>query len=105
MESNEADEIEGEGAEDEEMMEGEVDIKVQGTALLLPHPSPQVVELQRVERELGRQLTKDEEEFVASQLEQKAIHLSPSSATMQRLHCSRSRRLLDFPVQSIFVKI
>ena len=49
MESNEADEIEGEGAEDEEMMEGEVDIKVQGTALLLPHPSPQVVELQRVE--------------------------------------------------------
>ena len=35
MESNEAVEIEVEGAEEEEMMEGEVAIKVQGTTLLL----------------------------------------------------------------------
>ena len=95
MESNEADEIEGEGAEDEEMMEGEVDIKVQGTALLLPHPSPQVVELQRVERELGRQLTKDEEEFVASQLEQKAIQ-SIKAAKRSDEQSMRLRKLQNF---------
>jgi len=38
MESNEADEIEVEAAEEGEMVEGEVAIKVQGTTLLLPNP-------------------------------------------------------------------
>ena len=60
MESNETDDIEMEGAVEEETMEGkegEVATKVQGAKLLLHHPSPQVEELQRVERELGRQLS------------------------------------------------
>ena len=95
MESNEADEIEGEGAEDEEMMEGEVDIKVQGTALLLPHPSPQVVELQRVEGELGRQLTKEEHEFVDAQLQMRGIQ-SIKAANRSDEQSMRFRKLQNF---------
>ena len=95
MESNEADEIEGEGAEDEEMMEGEVDIKVQGTALLLPHPSPQVVELQRVERELDRQLTKEEHEFVDAQLQMRGIQ-SIKAANRSDEQSMRLKKLQNF---------
>ena len=36
METNEADAMEVEGAEEEEMMEGEVALQVQGTTFLLP---------------------------------------------------------------------
>ena len=36
METNEADAMEAEGAEEEEMMEGEVALQVQGTTFLLP---------------------------------------------------------------------
>ena len=68
--SKEADAMEVEGAEEEEMMEGEVALQVQGTTFLLP-PSPQ--EFQRVEKDLGRQLTEEEHEFVDAQLERKAI--------------------------------
>ena len=98
MESNETDDIEMEGAVEEETMEGkerEAATKVQGAKLLPHHPSPQVVELQRVERELGRQLTKDEEEFVASQLEQKAIQ-SIKAAKRSDEQSMRLRKLQNF---------
>ena len=98
MESNETDDIEMEGAVEEETMEGkerEAATKVQGAKLLPHHPSPQVVELQRVERELCRQLTKDEEEFVASQLEQKAIQ-SIKAAKRSDEQSMRLRKLQNF---------
>ena len=98
MESNETDDIEMEGAVEEETMEGkegEEATKVQGAKLLPHHPSPQVVELQRVESELGRQLTKDEEEFVASQLEQKAIQ-SIKAAKRSDEQSMRLRKLQNF---------
>ena len=90
-----ADEMEVEGAEEEEMVEGEVAIKVQGTTLLLPHPSPQVVEFQRVERELGRQLSKEEHEFVDAQLEKRGIQ-SMKAAKRSDEQSTRLKKLDNF---------
>ena len=90
-----ADDMEVEGAEEEEMVEGEVAIKVQGTTLLLPHPSPQGVEIQRVERELGRQLSKEEHEFVDAQLEMRGIQ-SIKAANRSDEQSTRLRKLQNF---------
>ena len=98
MESNETDDIEMEGAVEEETMEGkegEVATKVQGAKLLLHHPSPQVAELQRVERELGRQLTKEEHEFVDAQLQMRGIQ-SIKAANRSDEQSMRFRKLQNF---------
>ena len=98
MESNETDDIEMEGAVEEETMEGkegEVATKVQGAKLLLHHPSPQVAELQRVERELGRQLSKEEHEFVDAQLQMRGIQ-SIKAANRSDEQSMRFRKLQNF---------
>ena len=98
MESNETDDIEMEGAVEEETMEGkegEVATKVQGAKLLLHHPSPQVAELQRVERELGRQLSKEEHEFVDAQLQMRGIQ-SIKAAKRSDEQSTRLRKLQNF---------
>ena len=98
MESNETDDIEMEGAVEEETMEGkegEVATKVQGAKLLPHHPSPQVVELQRVERELDRQLTKEEHEFVDAQLQMRGIQ-SIKAANRSDEQSMRFRKLQNF---------
>ena len=98
MESNETDDIEMEGAVEEETMEGkegEVATKVQGAKLLPHHPSPQVVELQRVEGELGRQLTKEEHEFVDAQLQMRGIQ-SIKAANRSDEQSMRFRKLQNF---------
>ena len=98
MESNETDDIEMEGAVEEETMEGkegEVATKVQGAKLLLHHPSPQVAELQRVERELDRQLTKEEHEFVDAQLQMRGIQ-SIKAANRSDEQSMRFRKLQNF---------
>ena len=98
MESNETDDIEMEGAVEEETMEGkerEAATKVQGAKLLPHHPSPQVVELQRVERELGRQLTKEEHEFVDAQLQMRGIQ-SIKAANRSDEQSMRFRKLQNF---------
>ena len=98
MESNETDDIEMEGAVEEETMEGkegEVATKVQGAKLLLHHPSPQVAELQRVERELGRQLTKEEHEFVDAQLQMRGIQ-SIKAANRSDEQSMRLKKLQNF---------
>ena len=98
MESNETDDIEMEGAVEEETMEGkerEAATKVQGAKLLPHHPSPQVVELQRVERELGRQLSKEEHEFVDAQLQMRGIQ-SIKAANRSDEQSMRFRKLQNF---------
>ena len=98
MESNETDDIEMEGAVEEETMEGkerEAATKVQGAKLLPHHPSPQVVELQRVEGELGRQLTKEEHEFVDAQLQMRGIQ-SIKAANRSDEQSMRFRKLQNF---------
>ena len=98
MESNETDDIEMEGAVEEETMEGkegEVATKVQGAKLLLHHPSPQVAELQRVERELGRQLSKEEHEFVDAQLQMRGIQ-SIKAANRSDEQSMRLKKLQNF---------
>ena len=98
MESNETDDIEMEGAVEEETMEGkegEVATKVQGAKLLPHHPSPQVAELQRVERELGRQLTKEEHEFVDAQLQMRGIQ-SIKAANRSDEQSMRLKKLQNF---------
>ena len=98
MESNETDDIEMEGAVEEETMEGkegEEATKVQGAKLLPHHPSPQVVELQRVEGELGRQLTKEEHEFVDAQLQMRGIQ-SIKAANRSDEQSMRFRKLQNF---------
>ena len=98
MESNETDDIEMEGAVEEETMEGkegEVATKVQGAKLLPHHPSPQVAELQRVERELGRQLSKEEHEFVDAQLQMRGIQ-SIKAANRSDEQSMRFRKLQNF---------
>ena len=98
MESNETDDIEMEGAVEEETMEGkerEAATKVQGAKLLPHHPSPQVVELQRVERELGRQLSKGEHEFVDAQLQMRGIQ-SIKAANRSDEQSMRFRKLQNF---------
>ena len=98
MESNETDDIEMEGAVEEETMEGkerEAATKVQGAKLLPHHPSPQVVELQRVERELDRQLTKEEHEFVDAQLQMRGIQ-SIKAANRSDEQSTRLRKLQNF---------
>ena len=98
MESNETDDIEMEGAVEEETMEGkegEEATKVQGAKLLPHHPSPQVVELQRVERELDRQLTKEEHEFVDAQLQMRGIQ-SIKAANRSDEQSMRFRKLQNF---------
>ena len=98
MESNETDDIEMEGAVEEETMEGkerEAATKVQGAKLLPHHPSPQVVELQRVERELDRQLTKEEHEFVDAQLQMRGIQ-SIKAANRSDEQSMRFRKLQNF---------
>ena len=98
MESNETDDIEMEGAVEEETMGGkerEAATKVQGAKLLPHHPSPQVVELQRVEGELGRQLTKEEHEFVDAQLQMRGIQ-SIKAANRSDEQSMRFRKLQNF---------
>ena len=98
MESNETDDIEMEGAVEEETMEGkerEAATKVQGAKLLPHHPSPQVVELQRVEGELGRQLTKEEHEFVDAQLQMRGIQ-SIKAANRSDEQSMRLKKLQNF---------
>ena len=98
MESNETDDIEMEGAVEEETMEGkerEAATKVQGAKLLPHHPSPQVVELQRVERELGRQLSKEEHEFVDAQLQMRGIQ-SIKAANRSDEQSMRLKKLQNF---------
>ena len=98
MESNETDDIEMEGAVEEETMEGkerEAATKVQGAKLLLHHPSPQVAELQRVERELGRQLSKEEHEFVDAQLQMRGIQ-SIKAANISDEQSMRLKKLQNF---------
>ena len=98
MESNETDDIEMEGAVEEETMEGkegEEATKVQGAKLLLHHPSPQVAELQRVERELGRQLSKEEHEFVDAQLQMRGIQ-SIKAANRSDEQSMRLKKLQNF---------
>ena len=98
MESNETDDIEMEGAVEEETMEGkerEAATKVQGAKLLLHHPSPQVAELQRVERELDRQLSKEEHEFVDAQLQMRGIQ-SIKAANRSDEQSMRLKKLQNF---------
>ena len=64
-------------------------------SLLLTHPSSQVVELQRVERELGRQLSKEEHEFVDAQLEMRGIQ-SIKAANRSDEQSTRLRKLQNF---------
>ena len=64
-------------------------------SLLLTHPSSQVVELQRVERELGRQLSKEEHEFVDAQLEKRGIQ-SIKAAKRSDEQSTRLKKLDNF---------
>ena len=75
--------------------EREAATKVQGAKLLPHHPSPQVVELQRVEGELGRQLTKEEHEFVDAQLQMRGIQ-SIKAANRSDEQSMRFRKLQNF---------
>ena len=79
METNEADAMEAEGAEEEEIMEGEVALQ----------------EFQRVEADMGRQLTEEEHEFVDAQLEKNRI-LAIQSAKRSAEQSTRLKKLKNF---------